>query len=182
MPYAIDRSGRLAAIALVGALVLLPATVQARDAAESPALRLAQAQSKPGAGATPRSGAPQARSSQQPASRDQAVEQQTGELKKKLQITPQQEAQFDAFAQQMRSNAQAMDSAMRQQAQNPPTTAVDDLKAIERLAETQLDGLKKLVPVFQSLYDTLSDQQKKTADQIFGQQQGGAGAAARPRG
>lgn len=180
MPYAIDRSGRLAAIALVGALVLLPATAQARDAADSPALRLAQAQTKPGA--TPRSGAPQSRGSQQPGSRDQAVEQQTGELKKQLQITPQQEAQFDAFAQQMRSNAQAMDSAMKQQQQNPPKTAVDDLKAIERLAETQLDGLKKLVPVFQSLYDSLSDQQKKTADQIFGQQQSGGAAATRPRG
>jgi hypothetical protein len=179
MPYSIDRSGCRAAIALVGALVLLPAMAQAHDAADNPALRLAQAQSKPST--APRSGTPQSRGSQQPASRDQAVEQQTAELKKQLQITPQQESQFDAFAQQMHSNAQAMDSAMRQQAQNPPKSAVDDLRAIEHLAETQLDGLKKLVPVFQSLYDTLSDQQKKTADQIFGQKQG-SGTPARPRG
>jgi periplasmic protein CpxP/Spy len=179
MQYAIDRTGRLAGIALLGAL-LLPPTVQARDAGDSPVLKLAQAQNKPGA--TSRSGAPQSRGSQQPASRDQAVEQQTTELKKQLQITPQQESQFDAFAKQMHSNAQAMDSALREQQQNPPKNAVDDLKAIERLAETQLDGLKKLVPVFQSLYDSLSDQQKKTADQVFGQQQGGSAAPARPRG
>ena len=179
MPYAIDRSGRLAAIALVGALVPLPGTVQARDSADSPTLRLAQAQTKPGA--TPHSGAPQSRGAQ-PAPQGQDVEQKAAELKKKLQITPQQEPQFDAFIQAMRSNSQAMDSAIKQEGQNPPKTAVDDLKRIERLLETQVDGLKKLLPVFQSFYDGLSDQQKKTADQIFGQQQGGGATPTRPRG
>ena len=179
MPNAIDRSGRLAAIAFVGALVLLPAMAQARDAADNPAaLRLAQAQTRPGA--TPRSGA--APPSRQPGAQQGSQAEQLDQLKKQLQITPQQEPQFDAFAQQMRNNAQAMDSATKEQSQNPPKTAVDDLRVIERLAETQLDGLKKLVPVFQSLYDSLSEQQKKTADQIFGRQQGGGAAPARPRG
>ena len=180
MPYTIDRSGRLAAIALVGALVLLPGTVQARDSADSTTLRLAQAQTKPGA--TPRSGAPQSRGAQQAAPQGQDVEQKAAELKKKLQITPQQEPQFDAFIQTMRSNSETMDSAIKQEGQNASKTAVDDLKRIERLLETQVDGLKKLLPVFQALYDSLSDQQKKTADQIFGQQQGGTATPARPRG
>lgn len=193
MSYAIDRAGGgAAAVALAGAvLVLAFGAAQARSPADAPGLQLAQAPSTPGAGAAPapRSGAaPHTRqpAAQQPATRDQQVERQTAELKKQLQITPNQEQQFDAFAQIMRSNAQAMDSAMQQQAQNPPKNAVDDLKGVQQLAETQLDGLKRLVPAFQSLYDSLSDQQKKTADSIFGRgsQSGGGGVQppARPKG
>ncbi len=176
MSYAIDWVvRRTAAAAFVGGLTLLPLGVAQ-----------AQAPSTPGTGNAPRSGAaPQARqpAAQQPATRDQEVQRQVDELKKQLQITPNQEQQFAAFAEVMRNNAQAMDSAMRQQTQNPAKNAVDDLKAVQQLAETQLDGLKRLVPVFQSLYDSFSDQQKKTADAIFGRNsQGGAQPAARPKG
>ena len=189
MSCAIDQAGRAAAVGLVAALILLPIDpAQARSLDDRSGFQLAQAPSTPGAGAAPapRAGAaPQARqpAAQQPGTRDQQVERQTAELKKQLQITPNQEQQFNAFAEVMRSNAQAMDSAMQQQSQNPPKNAVDDLKAVEQLAETQLNGLKHLVPAFQSLYDALSDQQKKTADSIFGRnQQGGAPPAARPKG
>jgi protein CpxP len=189
MSHAIDRAARAAALAaLAGALMLIPLGAgYARAPDSAPEFRLAQAPSSPGPGATPpRSGAaPQSKqpAAQQPASRDQQVERQTAELKKQLQITPNQESQFDAFAQVMRGNAQAMDSMIKQQSQNPPKNAVDDLKSIQQLAETQLDGLKKLLPAFQSLYDSLSDQQKKTADSIFGgNAQGGGQPAPRPRG
>jgi hypothetical protein len=184
MSQAIHRASRgAAATALAGALLLLPlGAANARDADVTPALRLAQApSSSSGAAPAPRSGAaPQARqpAAQGPASRGEEVERQTAELKKQLQITPQQESQFDAFAQIMKSNAEAMDSAIQREHQNPPKNAVDDLKSIEQLAETQLSGLKRLVPAFQSLYDSLSDQQKKTADTVFGQPPQGSPHAA----
>ena len=189
MPFAIDRAACGAvALGFAAALILVPlGTAQARSPETAPEFQLAQTPSSPGAGTAPRAGAaPQSRqpaTQQQPVTRDQQVERQTAELKKQLQITPNQEQQFDAFAQVMRSNAQAMEAAMRQQSQNPPKTAVDDLKAVEQLAATQLDGLKKLVPAFQSLYDSLSDQQKKSADAIFGRNsQGGGQPPAHPRG
>jgi protein CpxP len=190
MSYVIDRRSRVAAaVGLVGGVLLLAHTAaQARSPAEVPEPLLAQAPGTPGPGAapSPRPGAaPQVRqpAAPQPGSRDQDIQRQIDDLKKQMQITPNQEQQFNAFAEVMRSNAKAMDSTMQQQGQNPPKNAVDGLKAVERLAETQLDGLKRLVPAFQSLYDSLSDQQKKTADSIFGHSsQGGAQAPARPRG
>ena len=46
--------------------------------------------------------------------------------------------------------------------------AVDGLKQAQQMAEMQSNGLKRLVPAFQALYDSLSDPQKKTADQVLG--------------
>lgn len=185
MSYRTNRMQHGAAtIALVAGLVLLPLGVGFAGSPESGhALQLAQAPSAPGGKTAPSPRAGAAPPSRQPGAQQQGSQaEQLEQLKKQLQITPQQEPQFDAFAQVMRTNAQAMDSANKEQAQNAPKTAVDNLKVIEHLAETQLDGLKKLVPVFQTLYDSLSDQQKKTADQIFGRQQGGGATPTRPRG
>jgi hypothetical protein len=182
MSYAIDRAARAAAaIGFAGALVLLPPGAgNAQGPENSPAFQLAQAQTsptRPSPAAPARPGAGQ----QQPASRDQQVEAQLKQLQQELAITDAQKAQFDAFGQVMRSNAQAMNSAMQQEQQNPPKNAVDDLKAVQHLAETQLDGLKRLVPAFQSLYDSLSDQQKKKADTVFGRSQEGPQPAARKK-
>jgi protein CpxP len=178
MAYAIDRAARGAAALGFAALVLLPpGTGNAQGPENSPAFQLAQAQTSPTRPSPARPGAGQ----QQPASRDQQVEAQLKQLQQELAITDAQKAQFDAFGQVMRSNAQAMDSAMQQEQQNPPKNAVDDLKSVQHLAETQLDGLKRLVPAFQALYDSLSDQQKKKADTVFGRSQEGPQPAARKK-
>jgi len=169
MSYEFDRVGRTALIGFTSALILLPlATANAQSRDNSPVFRLAQATSPsrpspgtPGAAARPGAG------QQQPASRDQQAEGQLNQLRQELGITDAQKAQFDAFAEVMRSNAQAMDSAMQQEQQNPPKNAVDDLKAVQHLAETQLEGLRRLTPAFQSLYESLTDQQKKKADTLF---------------
>jgi hypothetical protein len=44
---------------------------------------------------------------------------------------------------------------------------VDDFKNYEHIVEAHVDGLKKVVPAFEKLYDSLSDQQKKMADSMF---------------
>jgi hypothetical protein len=96
------------------------------------------------------------------------VEKRISSLHAKLKITSDQEPQWGAVAQAMRDNANSMDALIKDRTANAKTmTAVDDLRSYEKLAEAHDDGLKKFIPVFQTLYDSLSDDQKKTADTIF---------------
>jgi periplasmic protein CpxP/Spy len=151
MSYRIGPAGHAAAIAFAGALVLLPlGMAEANDTQVSAAFQLAQASSpsRP-SGPGGRSGnAPQPGASA--GQQGQDADSQISQLRKELNITQAQEQQLN---------------------QNPPKNALDDLKAVEQLAEVQANGLKKLVPAFQSLYESLSDQQKKTADTVFGRGQ-----------
>jgi periplasmic protein CpxP/Spy len=178
MSHPIDRPLRAAlAIGLAVAVLGLPSGIA--GASEAPgsgdAFRLAQA--GPGAprGGAPQKAAPQAQAPGQPPG-DQG-EQQITELKKRLAITPQQQPQFDAFAQVMRQNAQAMEQMMQQDQQSPNRNAVEDLKAAVKTAKAEADGLERLLPPLQALYDSLSDPQKKTADQVLAS---GAGADQAP--
>ena len=98
------------------------------------------------------------------------IEASIGQLHQKLQIAPAQEPQFNAFAQAMRENARSTPSA-------PPrpgtTTAVDGLRAYIQMSESELAGLKRLLPALEALYNALSPAQKKTADTVFSQGPGG---------
>jgi protein CpxP len=103
-------------------------------------------------------------------------------LQKKLHITAAQQPQFDAFAQVMRQNAQAMDAAMPKQEQNRSTNAVEALRTSAQLAEAEAEGLKRLLPALQTLYDSLPDPQKRLADSVMGQPaQGDERQGARPK-
>ena len=97
----------------------------------------------------------------------QDIERQIGDLRRRLNITPAQQGQFDAFAQAMRQNAQDMTALAQQVQQNRNRNAVEDLRVAARFAEAEAEGLKRLVPAFQALYDSLSEQQKRIADQAF---------------
>jgi hypothetical protein len=97
----------------------------------------------------------------------QQIEIQLHELRRELKITVEQEPQFDFFAEVLRSNVEMMSTVVRRQAEEPTTNAMDDLKAIGELAELQQRGLQKLIPAFQTLYASLTDQQKQIADKIF---------------
>ena len=164
MPYPTDRPLRAAlAVGLGIALLGLPLGIAgAGEIAGSAEFRLAQG--------GPRAGAPKGQAQQQ--APEQGIEQQITELRKRLNITPQQQPQFDAFAQTMRQNAQTM-AALMNEPENTKRNAVEDLRAAAKYSETEADALKRLLPPLQALYDTLSDQQKKTADQVLA---GNAGA------
>jgi hypothetical protein len=95
------------------------------------------------------------------------IEQQINDLRRRLNITQAQQAQFDAFAQAMRQNSQTMDGLAQQEQQKPSRTAVEDLQSTIKLSEAEVEGLKRLLPPLQALYDSLSDQQKRTADQVL---------------
>src|SRR5262249_42390195 len=84
----------------------------------------------------------------------QNVETNISELQKKLQITPAQEPQFNAVANVMRDNARTEAGAPQQPPAN--ATAVNDLRAYIRYSELELAGLKKMLPVLDALYATLS--------------------------
>jgi periplasmic protein CpxP/Spy len=107
----------------------------------------------------------------QPAPQPQNVEANISTLHQRLQITPAQEAQFNAVANAMRENARAEASVPQQ----PPAgaTAVDDLRAYIRYSEVELAGLKKMLPALEALYATLSPTQKRVADAAFREGPGG---------
>jgi hypothetical protein len=104
-----------------------------------------------------------------PASADSnAVEARIKELHRKLHITAAQKPQWDTLAQVMRDNAQAMSDLKKQRASDAQTmNAVDVVKSYESVIEAHEDGMKKFVPPFEALYNTMSDAQKKTADSLF---------------
>jgi hypothetical protein len=104
-----------------------------------------------------------------PASSDSnAVEARIKELHRKLHITAAQKPQWDNLAQVMRDNAQAMSDLKKQRASDAQTmNAVDVVKSYESVIEAHEDGMKKFVPPFEALYNTMSDAQKKTADSLF---------------
>jgi periplasmic protein CpxP/Spy len=99
----------------------------------------------------------------------QGVEQRITQLHTQLKITPDEESKWNSVAQAMRDNAASMEKLVaekRQQGQQN-MTALDDLETYQEFTQQHLDGLKNLTSAFKSLYDSMPDQQKKNADQVF---------------
>jgi predicted small secreted protein len=99
--------------------------------------------------------------------RDARVEARIKSLHQRLKITSAEEPQWSRVAQAMRDNAQQMQAAIEQRRQARSLTAIDDLKAYQTIADVHAQGLETLIPAFQALYDSMSDDQKKLADAIF---------------
>ena len=96
------------------------------------------------------------------------VDARIKELQTKLKITPAQQEQWNKVTQEMRDNAKAMEALIKARLEKAGTmTAVDDLKSYGAIAEAHADGLKKFIPVFEPLYASMSDAQKKDADVLF---------------
>jgi Spy/CpxP family protein refolding chaperone len=96
------------------------------------------------------------------------------QLHDQLKITPDQETKFGKLADVMRDNAKEMSDAVeKREAAKQTTSALDDLKAYQTVAQAHADGLKALVPAFEGLYNTLSDTQKAQADELFKHGPGG---------
>jgi protein CpxP len=96
------------------------------------------------------------------------AEDRIKDIHEKLHITADQEPKFDKLAEVMRANAKDMSEAVeKREMAEKTTTALDDLKAYQKIAQAHADGLKDLVPAFESLYSGLSDSQKKEADALF---------------
>ena len=97
-----------------------------------------------------------------------AVETRIKKLHGDLRITAAQEDQWTHVAQMMRDNGKAM-ADLRQQrvADAKALGAMDELKSYAAVIDAHADGVHKFIPVFQTLYDSMSDAQRKTADSVF---------------
>jgi hypothetical protein len=139
-----------AAATLLGAIVLASPLLAAEKMAPSPAQQaMAAPASDSAAGMT-------------------SVEARIRDLHKKLHITEAQKPQWDALATVMRDNAQAMVDLQKQRAADSQSmSAVEVIKSYESVIEAHESGMKKFVPPFEALYNTMSDTQKKSADSLF---------------
>ena len=99
-------------------------------------------------------------------SAEQFVAGRVAFLKAELKITPQQEAQWNTVAEAMRLNAKAIDAARAQKTEGPQT-AVQALEARSRFAETMAKNTERMLTAFRPLYQTLSPEQQKMADEIL---------------
>jgi protein CpxP len=99
----------------------------------------------------------------------ETVEQRITNLHAALQITPAQDAPWNAVAQAMRENAASMDKLIAANRTTPPQnmTAVEDLKTYQKVAQAHVDGLKNLIASFGTLYDAMPADQQKIADGLF---------------
>ena len=68
----------------------------------------------------------------------------------------------------LRENARDMDQTFMQRAQQfQSMNALQNMQSYEQMAEAHAQHLQKLVPAFENLYNTMPDQQKRLADQVF---------------
>ena len=101
-------------------------------------------------------------------SKPETVDQRIATLKTALKITPDQEAKWSKVATAMRENAAAMDKLIQdKKGKMANLNAVDDLKTYQDFTKAHLDGLKNLTSAFESLYTSMSADQKKNADMVF---------------
>jgi hypothetical protein len=91
-------------------------------------------------------------------------------LRTELKLTPQQQPLFDRLADEMRSTAKTMQEhhALRHQASAPASASV--LEKLEQRSAMMKDAVaaqERYLAVFRPLYQSLTDEQKKTAEQLF---------------
>jgi hypothetical protein len=101
------------------------------------------------------------------------VEGRIAFLRTELKITDAQTAVWNAFAAALRTNAQNLGTARRammgQMGAGQPQlqTLTQRLDSQERWLSARLDGTRALKTAFTGLYRALSEEQKKTADEIL---------------
>jgi hypothetical protein len=96
------------------------------------------------------------------------VEQHITRLHAQLHITPAQQAEWDQFAQVMRDNAKEMNEALEQRSSGfASMNAADNMQSYAQIAQQHAQATQKLATAFQTLYASMSDDQKKNADTVF---------------
>ena len=96
------------------------------------------------------------------------IEQQITTLHGALHITPALEPQWRAMATVMRENAAAMGQQIAaRDAALPKMTALADMQSYQRLADQNAANMQRLVVAFSTLYNAMSDDQRKATDAYF---------------
>jgi hypothetical protein len=101
------------------------------------------------------------------------VEARIKTLHDKLAITADQEDAFNTVAQAMRDNETSTKALWQGRRDSGATrTAVEDLESYQKITQAHADGAEKLLDAFKPLYDSMTDDQKKNADEVFGRFEG----------
>ena len=96
------------------------------------------------------------------------LETRIKELHQKLQISPDQETKWKTVVKVMHDNAEASNALVVERRKDEDTmTAEADLNAYADIAEAHAKHVRKLAKVFAALYDSMTPDQKKVADQVF---------------
>ncbi len=113
--------------------------------------------------------------------RPERLEQHIADLRRRLQITPAQQPQWDAFATVMRQNSDRVATLYRERsARSASMSALDDMRSYADLARLHAEDLQRLVPPFEALYAAMTAEQKANADRVFQQFQSRSGRGRRP--
>jgi hypothetical protein len=98
----------------------------------------------------------------------QRVDRRIAELHERLHITAAEEPQWRQFADAMRNNVRQMAQVLAEREQKfRSMNAVEDMQSYAAITEQHAKNMERLVPAFQNLYNSLTDQQKRTADQLW---------------
>jgi hypothetical protein len=96
------------------------------------------------------------------------AEAQIKQLQGALTITEAQKELWNNLTQVMRENAKDMDAFTKDRAENAKTmNSVERMKFHSQITKAQFDQLEKLIPPFEALYDSMSEQQKNITDNVF---------------
>jgi hypothetical protein len=165
LPFSHRTVGAVASAALLSAvLVGAPSLTFAQSGTTAPGGMAPSAAPAPAAAPAPNAHLERTAKHTAPA----AVEKRITDLHRRLKITADQESDWNAVAQAMRDSAEKMNDLVQQRQQEMTSeNAVQDLQSYEQIAEAHVDGLKTLVPAFQTLYGKMSPAQQKSADAIF---------------
>ncbi len=103
-----------------------------------------------------------------PNPRQTKVEARIRDMYATLHITKQQEPAWDAFAQVMLDNAQAMDTAVKQYGtERAKLNAVQILDNYAAISEQHARNVERLSAAMEVLYASLTPEQQQTADAMF---------------
>ena len=90
------------------------------------------------------------------------------ELRGVLKITDAQGKSWDKLTLAMREDAKALDVLVKDRAEKEKNmNAVEQMKFHSKITETRLNQMKNFIPLFEELYVSMSDEQKKNADTVF---------------
>jgi hypothetical protein len=90
------------------------------------------------------------------------------QLQSALKITEDQQVLWNNLTQVMRENSKEMDALRKDNAETTKTmNAVEYMKFHNQITEARLGQEKKLIPTFEALYASMSDDQKKITDILF---------------
>jgi hypothetical protein len=92
------------------------------------------------------------------------IEGQIAFYKAELHITDAQTAQWNAFADALRTSVKPLRSAYTAMMRGESTPIPEQLAARRQLLTVELDSLQSIEPALRSLYDVLSPEQQKLAD------------------